>query len=68
MIQIIADAALCTGHGICYTKAPELLGYDDEGFVTVRDNACDVPAEFEALAREVTLNCPEGALRIIEGD
>ena len=68
MIRIIADSSLCSGQGMCYSRAPELLDCDDEGFVTIRDKALAVPSELESLARDVALNCPEGALRIIEGD
>ena len=43
MIKLTVDAELCTGHGRCYTVAPDLLTYDDEGFVTIRGQTIDVP-------------------------
>ena len=33
-MKLTIDAAMCTGHGRCYTLAPDLLTYDDEGFVS----------------------------------
>ena len=35
-MKLTIDAEMCTGHGRCYTLAPDLLSYDDEGFVTER--------------------------------
>ena len=33
-MRLVVDAAKCSGHGRCYTVAPDLLEADDEGFVT----------------------------------
>ena len=44
--------------------APDLLDYDDEGFVSVRGQTIDVPPELEASAREAALSCPEGAIEV----
>ena len=35
-MKLTIDAGMCTGHGRCYTLAPDLLTYDDEGFVAER--------------------------------
>ena len=43
-MKLTIDAAMCTGHGRCYTLAPDLLSYDDEGFVTERGTTVEVPA------------------------
>ena len=32
-MRLTIDANLCSGQGRCYTLAPDLLDYDDEGFV-----------------------------------
>jgi ferredoxin len=63
-MKLTIDAAMCTGHGRCYTLAHDLLSYDDEGFVTERGTTVDVPAGQEDAAREAALSCPEGAITI----
>ncbi len=50
-MKLTADAARCTGHGRCYTSAPDLLTYDDDAYVTVRGEVIDVQAEY-ATRRE----------------
>jgi ferredoxin len=66
MIRLSVDEDMCTGHGRCYTVAPELLTFDDEGFVTIRGQTIDVPAALEAAARDAEMACPESAISIIE--
>ena len=63
-MRLTIDAAMCTGHGRCYSLAPELLSYDDEGFVTERGTTVEVPVGMEASARDAALSCPEGAIAI----
>jgi len=63
-MKLTIDAAMCTGHGRCYTLAPDLLSYDEEGFVTERGSTIEVPAGQEEAAREAALSCPEGAITI----
>jgi ferredoxin len=63
-MRIRVDANLCTGHGRCYTVAPELLSYDDEGFVTIRGTAIEVPPDQMDAAREAMNSCPEGAITL----
>ena len=41
---------------------PELLGYDDEGFVVERGQSVEIPAGQEDAAREAAMSCPEGAI------
>ena len=65
-MKLTIDAEACTGHGRCYTVAPDLLEYDDEGFVSVRGQTIDVPPDLEASAREAALSCPEGAIAVVE--
>ena len=66
MIRLTVSDELCTGHGRCYTVAPDLLSYDDEGFVTIKGQTIDVPEGQEAAAREAEMACPEGAITIEE--
>ncbi len=63
-MRLTVSAELCSGHGRCYTVAPDLLTYDDEGFVSVRGQTIDVPAGQEAAAQEAEMACPEGAITI----
>ena len=53
------------GHGRCYLMAPDLLTYDDEGFVTIRDQTIDVPADQVEAAEEAAGTCPEQAITLI---
>jgi ferredoxin len=43
IVKLTVDGASCMGHGRCYLMAPDLLAYDDEGYVTIRDQTIDVP-------------------------
>ena len=63
-MKLTIDAEMCTGHGRCYTLAPQLLSDDDEGFVTQRGQTIDVPPGQEDAARDAALSCPEGAISI----
>ena len=63
-MKIAVDETLCQGHGRCYAVAPELLEADDEGFVTIKGSAIEVPAGQEEAARKAQLACPEDAITI----
>lgn len=63
-MKLTIDANLCSGQGRCYTVAPDLLDYDDEGFVIPRGTTFEVPADKEASAREAAMSCPEGAITV----
>ena len=56
----------CTGHGRCYTLAPQLLTPDDEGYVTIRGGSVEVPDDLRELADDVAGTCPEGAITLTE--
>jgi ferredoxin len=57
----------CTGHGRCYTLAPQLLSCDDEGYVRIRGgDPIEVPDDLRELAEEVAGTCPESAIGVIE--
>jgi ferredoxin len=61
-LTVAADR--CTGHGRCYSVAPDLLTYDDEGFVSIKGSSIDVPANQVAAARAAEAACPEDAITI----
>ena len=67
-MKLSVDAHECTGHGRCYRLAPDLLGYDEEGFVSIRGQAIDVPADQVEFAREAEGTCSEGAITLFEED
>ena len=58
-MKILVDRPSCTGHGRCYRLAPDLLTYDDQGYVSVRGEAIDVPADQVEFAEEAEGTCPE---------
>jgi ferredoxin len=67
-MKLTADAVRCMGHGRCYASAPELLTYDDDGYVTVRGEVIDVPEAQFAAAREAAANCPEQAIELSDDE
>jgi ferredoxin len=63
-VKIEVDPDVCTGHGRCYTLAPEVYESDDEGYCATR--SLDVPPGLEEQARRGVLNCPERAITVVE--
>jgi len=55
----------CSGHGRCYSVAPQVFEADDEGYVIAVGRTIEVPAEQEEAARLAVDTCPEGALVIV---
>ncbi len=66
LVKLQIDASLCQGNGRCYDLAPHLFGDDAEGYGNVLGDGV-VPLEKEDDARRAVLNCPEHAIRLIEG-
>ena len=64
-MKLAVDLGRCTGHGRCYTLAPNVFEADDEGHCVLL--AADVPAAYEREARSAAVNCPEDAITILEG-
>ncbi|MSO87979.1 MAG: ferredoxin [Acidimicrobiia bacterium] len=63
-MRIAVDTTLCTGHGRCYSLAPEVFVGDDDGYcVSV---AVEVPIGLEAEALKGLRNCPERAIRVVD--
>ena len=65
-MKLQIDVGLCQGHGRCYDLAPGLFGDDEEGYGKVLGDGA-VPPDKEDEARRAELNCPEGAISLIEG-
>ncbi|OBF93029.1 cytochrome [Mycobacterium sp. 852014-52450_SCH5900713] len=62
MTRIVVDADLCTGHGRCYTLAPDVFDADEVGHSVVLVD--EVSGELEAQAVTAEQNCPEGAISL----
>jgi len=62
-MRVVLDVEACTGHGRCYTLAPDVFLADDDGHCVVIPTG-EVPAEHEGQARKGVANCPELALRV----
>ncbi|OBF56748.1 cytochrome [Mycobacterium sp. 852002-53434_SCH5985345] len=62
MTGIVVDADLCTGHGRCYTLAPDVFDADEVGHSVVLVD--EVSGELEAQAVTAEQNCPEGAISL----
>ncbi len=65
-MRVRVDAAVCTGHGRCYSLAPEVFGADDVGHCEILVPDGDVPETLEEQARIGADNCPERALTLAE--
>ncbi len=63
-MRIVLDSELCTGHGRCYSLAPELFDTDDEGHSVLL--ATEVPDGLESQAWLAVQNCPERCISIEE--
>jgi ferredoxin len=53
------------GHGRCYQMAPDLLTYDDEGYVSIRGDSIAVPADQREAAEDAEGTCPEQAITLV---
>lgn len=62
MTRISVDAERCTGHGRCYTLAPDVYDADEVGHCVVL--VADVSGELEAHAAVGEQNCPEQAITL----
>lgn len=63
--KLFVDFAKCTGHGRCYNESPNLLTYDEEGFVSVRHAPLALTEDQLEDAEAAVAACPEQAMSII---
>ena len=61
-MEIGIDRDRCTGHGRCYSLAPELFDCDDEGYG--RTTQAEVPDGLVGRARAAADACPERAVSL----
>jgi ferredoxin len=62
MRRILVDADRCTGHGRCYTLAPDVFDADEVGHCVVLVEEVSGDLEAQAIAGEQ--NCPEQAITL----
>ncbi|OMC50393.1 cytochrome [Mycobacterium sp. IS-2888] len=62
MSRVSVDAERCTGHGRCYTLAPNVYDADEVGHCVVLVD--EVSGELEAQAAVGEQNCPEQAITL----
>jgi ferredoxin len=60
--RVSVDDDLCTGHGRCYSLAPDVFDADEVGHSVVR--VADLSGELEAQAVVGERNCPEQAITL----
>lgn len=65
-MRIEFDKDACTGHGRCYTLAPEFYEPDEDGYCI--DPTGVVPVALEQAARIGADNCPEDAITVVEDE
>jgi ferredoxin len=63
-VRVRIDAELCTGHGRCYSLAPDVFGSDDDGRGFVISD--DLSDESRSQALVGVQNCPERAISILD--
>ena len=62
-MRLVADLGLCQGHQECLAEAPELFGFDDDGYhVVVR--VPEPSREQLPVARAAVKYCPAFALTL----
>ena len=62
MARVSVDPELCTGHGRCYTLAPDVFDADEAGHSVVIVE--EVSGELEKHAVIGVENCPERAITL----
>ena len=61
-MRIEVDHESCTGHGRCWSLAPEVYEADDDGYCAT--GVLEVPVELEEQARRAAASCPERAIAV----
>ena len=62
MTRVSVDPDLCTGHGRCYSLAPEVFDADELGHCVILVE--DISGELEIQAKTGEQNCPEQAITL----
>ncbi len=65
MTRVSVDPDLCTGHGRCYTLAPDIFDADEAGHsIVLVDNVWGELEEHAVIGEQ---NCPESAITLARG-
>lgn len=65
-MKVLLDSTKCQGHLRCQGVAPDLFGYDDDGYAVLLPADGEVPADREQAAQLAVGNCPERAIVLVE--
>lgn len=65
-MKILLDLDRCQGHNRCRLIAPKLFDSDDFGHAVLLEPGL-LPDELLDEARQAEANCPEFAIRLVEG-
>jgi ferredoxin len=63
-VKVRIDPDTCTGHGRCYTLAPQVFDSDDRGYGVVID--VELSTSLREVAEIGIENCPEQAISLEE--
>ena len=63
-VKLTINHERCTGHGRCYSLAPELFDCDDQGYSILVAPEAEVPKGLEDKARLAVTSCPENCLSL----
>jgi ferredoxin len=63
-LKFSIDTNICSGHGRCYTLAPQWFDADDVGYGEVKDGVIDEGQR--AAMEDIAAACPEGAISVEE--
>jgi ferredoxin len=63
-LKVVIDMERCSGHGRCYTLAPEVFEADDEGKAVLKYS--DTSVALRDKAEIGVVNCPERAISVAE--
>jgi ferredoxin len=61
-MRVRIDRSLCSGHGRCFSLAPEVFDCDEEGFSVLKLET--VTPDLEPAARLGAGGCPEQAIAV----
>jgi ferredoxin len=64
MIRVVTDHEKCAGNALCAGTAPTVFDVSDDGYVIVLDE--HPTGDAGAMAHRAAVNCPTGAIALIE--
>lgn len=61
--RLVVDRSACAGHGMCYSRSPDVVDCDDSGYPVILHDTLEID-EHIAAAMEAVAVCPERALTL----